>query len=550
MTTAVRGGSLPAFTFNRWQTVSLFAGFCLCLPLLVLLGSWLFPQPQLWAHLRETVLSDYILNSLLLALGVGIGSLSVGTLLAYLVARYEFPGRAWLSWLLLLPMAIPAYIIAYTYTGMLDFSGPLQSALRNVFGWGYGDYWFPEVRSLGGAICMMVLVLFPYVFMLARTAFAEQSQSLMDAHRSLGGSQRSYFFRVALPLARPAILTGTALTMMEALADFGTVQYFGVSTFTTGIYRTWFGLGNGLAAAQLSTLLCGVVLALLLLEKWSRRTLRVYEGRQRVAAHRVVIRGAKGWSATLMCLLVAILGFLLPLGQLLWWAMKSAPQTLNSEFFALAGNTLWLAVVAALVIVTLAVGFAYCKRLFAHPVLSAQVQVASMGYAVPGTVIAVGVIVPFAALDLWLNDLTEQWFSVTPGLIFSGTLFALVFAYAVRFLSVALHNVEQGLGRITPSMDNAARTLGENPSGVLKRVHLPLMRASLLSAMLLVFVDVLKELPATLILRPFNFNTLAVRSYELASDERLVDAALPAVCIVLVGILPVVLLARTLDKKS
>lgn len=535
---------------DPWQGGLLFVSLIIGLPVIVIFASLIDPQWVLWQHLAETVLADYVVNTLILACSVGVGSLLIGTALAWVISRYQFYMRNLVQWLVLLPLAMPAYIIAYTYTGLLDFTGPLQAGLREWFGWSYGDYWFPEVRSLSGAIIMMVLVLYPYVYMLARTAFSEQSVSLQEASRSMGISQRKYFFKVALPLARPAIITGTALAMMEAFADYGTVQYFGVNTFTTGIFRTWFGLGNSIAATQLAAMLCSVVLILLVTEKWSRRKIRYfYQGQKQQHAALKPLSAKKAWLMLVLCLIPPLLGFFIPVGQLLMWAIITAEQNLDAGFVDLLLNSFLLASFAAILVVALALLFAYGKRLNHSRLMSVQVQVASMGYAIPGTVIAVGILLPLSWADKGINALLSELFNYTPGLILSGTAFALLLAYAVRFLSVALHNVDSGLARVTPNMDSAARSLGLKPLQVLTQIHVPLLRGSVISAMLLVFVDVLKELPATLILRPFNFNTLAVRSYEMASDERLMDAALPAVAIVAVGLIPVILLTRALDKS-
>ncbi|WP_246261111.1 ABC transporter permease [Alteromonas ponticola] len=496
-----------------------------------------------------TVLQDYVVNSLLLACGVGVGSLLIGTTVAYVISRYDFTGRKLFRWLTLLPLAMPAYIIAYTYTGILDFSGPVQTLLRDTFGWGYGDYTFPDIRSLTGAIIVMSLVLYPYVYMLARTAFSEQPISLVEASQTMGISKFGYLTRVSLPLARPALFTGTALAMMEALADYGTVQYFGVSTFTTGIFRTWFGLGNGIAAAQLSSLLCSFVLIVLLFEKWSRRHIKYYhQGQNHKVQKRKQLSG--GWAVFvfILCLLPPLLGFIVPVIQLLYWTWLTLQQNIDVQFIELIINSFGLALSAAIIVVMLALLFSYTRRIKNSKVINSLEQAVSLGYAIPGTVIAVGVLVPLSWADNTANLISESWFDTTVGLIFSGTLFALLLAYSIRFLSVAIHNVEAGLSRITPDMDNAARSLGAPPKRVLKEIHIPLLKTSVLSAALLVFVDVLKELPATLILRPFNFNTLAVRSFELASDERLVDAATPALAIVLVGLLPVILITHAIDK--
>ncbi|MBU3016384.1 iron ABC transporter permease [Paraglaciecola agarilytica] len=521
----------------------------LAVPVLLIFTSVFIPQKELWQHLFATVLNDYVYHSLLIAFSVGGLTLLLGTSLAWLVARYEFAGRGTLQWLILLPMAMPAYILAYTYTGMLDVAGPLQTHLRATFNWTYHDYWFPDVRSVGGAILMLSLVLYPYVYMLARTAFSEQSASFYEASRSMGVSGFGYFRRVAFPLARPAILTGTALAMMEAFADYGTVQYFGISTFTTGIFRTWNGLGNAIGAAQLAAVLTSFVLVILLIEKHSRRRLRYFhQGQKQNSAKRLTLTPVSALWAVIACLLPVSLGFIIPCAQLLTWAAERATTQIDSGFIDLIWNSFYLAASAALIAVGLALLFAYAKRLRSHWLLNSQVQIASLGYAIPGTVIAIGAMLMLSAADDALNALTESLFDTSVGLIFSGTLVALLLAYSVRFLAVALHNVEAGLQRIKPSMDDAARSMGLSSFAVLKTVHIPLLRASVLSAILLVFVDVLKELPATLILRPFNFNTLAVRTFELASEERLQDAAVPAIAIVLVGILPVVLLTRALES--
>ena len=532
-----------------WRLGVLAVALVVALPVLTVFGFILQPATGVWHHLAQTALRDYIVNSLLLMLGVGAGTLLLGVSTAWVSATCEFPGRRFFEWALLLPMAIPAYIIAYTYTGLLDFAGPVQGTLRETFGWGYGDYWFPNIRSLTGAIVILSLVLYPYVYLLARAAFLEQSVCVLEVSRTLGATPMHTFLRVALPMARPAIIAGLLLALMETLADYGTVQYFGVSTFTTGIFRTWFGLGDAAAAAQLSALLMGFVLVLILLERWSRRAARYYDtGRRERSLPRYRLEGWRRVVGLAVCIVPLTLGFLLPAGQLLVWAGRTAGKMLDADFLRIMTNSLALAGSAA--VVTLAVGLfmAYGKRLHGDRWMGGAVRVAGMGYAIPGTVIAVGVMVPFA----WLDNSIDAWmrarFDISTGLLLSGTLVALLFAYMVRFLAVALQTIEAGLGKIRPSMDDAARSLGMMPGQVLRRVHMPMLRGSLITAMLLVFVDVLKELPATLVLRPFNFNTLAVRTYELAVDERLADAASSSLAIVLAGIIPVILLSRSIGK--
>lgn len=533
-----------------WPPITVALALLLALPVLVVVGFVFVPAGDVWRHLVDTVLADYVVNSLLLMLGVALGTLIGGVGTAWLTTMCQFPGRGLFEWALLLPMAMPAYIIAYTYTGLLDVAGPVQSGLRELMDWGYGDYWFPRVRSLPGAAVMLSLVLYPYVYMLARAAFLSQSLAVLEVSRTLGNGPWRTFLTLALPLARPAVVAGLALALMETLADYGTVQYFGLSTFTTGIFRTWFGLGNPAAAAQLAAVLLGFVFALILLERWSRAGARYHAtGQREQGIRRLRLHGLKGLLAWLFCLLPLLFGFLLPAGQLAFWSWSFAADGASDGFWRLTANSLGLAAGAALLAVGLALVIGYGKRLY--PVASVRVsaRVAGLGYAVPGTVIAVGVLIPFAWLDNALDARMRDWFGLSTGLLLSGTLFALVFAYLVRFLSVALQTVESGLGKIRPAIDDASRSLGLTPARTLRRVHVPMLRGSLLTAGLLVFVDVLKELPATLILRPFDFNTLAVRAYELASDERLADSGPAALTIVLAGLLPVILLSRAIARS-
>jgi len=534
-----------------WRAGVVLVAAIIAIPVMVVASSLLQGFDSNWTHLVDTVLKDYIINSLLLVIGVAIGTFCIGVSCAWLTSMCEFPGRRFFEWALLLPMAIPAYIIAYTYTGMLDFAGPVQTFLRDLFDWSYGDYWFPEVRSLEGAACMLSLVLYPYVYLITRAAFLEQSTAVLEVSRSLGnGPWRTLFF-VALPLARPAIAAGMSLALMETLADYGTVQYFGVSTFTTGIFRTWFGLGSLSAAAQLASLLLLAVFILVVLERWSRQKMRFHHtATQGGHLPRVELNGMRGVIAWGMCAGVLLAAFILPVGQLLVWLVESYDHSFDAAFMKLVVNSFSLAVTASLVCLVVALFLAYGKRILNGQVENSVVRVASMGYAIPGTVIAVGVIIPLGWFDNRLDDWMRHHWGISTGLLLSGTVVALLFAYLVRFLSVSLQTVESGLLKIKPSIDEAARSLGSSPLAILKSIHFPLMRVSVLTALLLVFVDVLKELPATLILRPFNYNTLAVRAYELASDERLVEAALPAVAIVAIGLLPVLLLIRAMGSAE
>jgi iron(III) transport system permease protein len=522
----------------------------LLLPIAVIAGFVLVPAVDVWRHLAQTVLTDYVTGSLLLALSVGAGTLVVGTGTAWLVTLCRFPGRAMLSFALLLPLAFPAYVIAYGYTGLLDYAGPVQTLLRNATGWGLGDYWFPEIRSLPGAAVLMTLVLYPYVYLLARAAFIEQSACVIEVSRTLGCTPWQSFHRVALPLARPAIVGGMALAVMETLSDYGTVQHFGVPTLTTGIFRLWLGMGEAAAAAQLSALLLVAVFVVLMIERASRgaRKFAHTTGRYRPLP-RFQLQGGRAALAMLACGLPVLLGFAIPALALAGWTGATTEYWWRPEFLTLARNSFTLAAVAATLAVAVALLLCYAQRIDRTMAMPLLVRLATLGYAIPGAVVAIGVLIPLAGFDNWVDRIMRAQFGVSTGLILSGTIVAVTFAYLVRFLPMALHGIESGLAKITPNMDDAARLLGRSPIGTMRAVHVPIMRGSVLTAALLVFVEVMKELPATLILRPFNFDTLAVRAYELATDERLVEASSAALAIVIVGILPVVVLARAIARS-
>jgi iron(III) transport system permease protein len=548
-----RGAAARVRRFWRidgWSVFTVAIASLIAVPVVVVLAHVLVPSGAVWAHLAQTLLPTYIVNSLWLMVGVGSGTLIIGVGTAWLVTMCRFPGRSIFEWALLLPMAVPAYVVAYTYTGLLEFSGPVQEALRSFTGWGRGDYWFPEIRSLPGAVAMLTLVLYPYVYLLSRAAFLEQSVCVLEVSRTLGRTPLQAFFSVALPLARPAVATGVALALMETLNDFGTVEYFAVDTFTTGIFRTWYGLGEPAAAAQLAAALMVFILVLILMERLSRGGGRIHHTTQRYRSlPGYPLAGMRRLLAVAACTMPVLLGFLLPGSALLAWAIDTAGEMVNSQFIVFAVNSFLLAAVASLLAVAIAVLIAYGLRLRASPVRTAAARLASMGYAVPGAVIAVGVLIPFAWLDGVVNDWTRATLGFEPGLILSGTICAVTFAYVVRFLAVSFNAVEASFAKITPHMDDAARSLGKRPRQILTRIHLPLMGGSLLTAGLLVFVDVMKELPATLILRPFNFDTLAIRTYQLASDERLTDASSAALAIVVVGIIPVILLSIAIARS-
>ncbi len=539
---------LPRIKLSALEIAAGAIALAIALPLIVVALNLAVPRSETWAHLSATVLPTYLWNTLLLAIGVGAGVTVIGVSCAWVTSMCRFPGRRFFEWALILPIAMPAYVMAYVYTDYLQFAGPLQGALRAWTGWRAGDYWLPDIRSLGGAVFVLAAVLYPYVFLLARTAFLEQSGSSFETARVLGLGPWRTFFRVALPLARPAIAAGVALAMMETLADYGTVAYFGVDTFSTGVFRAWFSLGDPVAAAQIGALLLLGVGCVLALERKLRGRSAFHSGPRRAPAP-FVLRGAKAAGAIAVCALPAIAGFVAPVVLLVRLALQEAEPGFAQRFAALAFNSFSLAGITALLAVAGALTIAYAARLHPGPIANAANRTAALGYAIPGVVIAVGVLVPITLFDRWLSGWLSSQFGTEPRLWLSGTIVALVYAYLVRFMSISLQTVEAGLAKIKRSMDDAARSLGVRPAEALVRVHAPLLARGLLTAGLLVFVDVMKELPATLAMRPFNFDTLAVQTYNLAKDERLAEASLAALVILAVGLIPVLLLARTMARR-
>ena len=503
-----------------------------------------------WPHLSETVLPRYIANSLILMLGVSVGVIVAGVGPAWLVVMCRFPGRRLFEWALILPLAVPAYVVAYAYTDFLQAAGPVQSLIRDIGGWRVHEYWFPEIRSPGGAIVVFSAVLMPYTYLLARTAFLEQSISVLEAAAILGRSPWRRFLTVAIPLARPSIVAGTALALMETLADFGTVAHFGISTFTTGIYRTWFSMGDPVAAAQLSSVLVAFVFALLLLERYSRYRARFYQTRVKYEEiRRTPLRGWAAWGATLFCAVPLVVGFFGPLLILGWMALTAGHDFFGPRYFRLTANTVILAGVTSVLAVALALLMSYAARIEKSRMTTGANLIAGMGYAIPGSIIAVGILIPVAAFDNALSAWLEADFGIRAGLLLTGGIAALVFAYLVRFMAVALHTVQSSLAKITPSMEDASRVLGRGALSTGVRVHLPILSGGMLTAGLIVFVDVMKELPATLIMRPFDFDTLAIQAYNLAKDERLTQAATPSLAIVACGLIPVLVVSRAIMRS-
>jgi len=532
-----------------WVWLSVLVAMAIALPLVAVLLAAARPTGAVWTHIAATSLPEMLANSVLLAVMVAVMAGSAGAISAWLVSACAFRGRAAAEVALLLPMAMPAYVCGYAYTWLLDVAGPVQTTLRSVTGLSWGEYWFPEIRTLPGAALMLAMVLYPYVYLLCRAAFLQQSVCLLEASRTLGHGLPRTFLHVALPLARPALAAGIALALMETLADFGTVQHFAVRTFTTGIYEAWFGMGDRGAASQLAAALLGCVGLLLALEHLSRGGRRFHPTTTRHPPLRpVVLHGWKQALALLACAMPVLLGFVVPAGTLLWLMITVGDPLAPPRFLPFATNSLMLATLTAAIAVLLAALLAWAVRMHPSRLRAGANRVAAMGYAMPGSVIAVGTLVPLGAFDNALDAWMRLHLGISTGLLLSGSMVALVFAYLVRFLAVALSTVESGLSRLKPSFSAAARVLGRSPGQAVREVELPLARGTLLTAAVLVFVDTMKELPATLIVRPFDLDTLAVRVHSLASDERLAEASTAALFIVVVGLLPVIILTRMMRR--
>ena len=546
---AIRRAARPSP--DGWAVTAAAVAALVAVPLAAIAYRAIDPADDTLRHLAATVLPVYVSNTLWLMLGVGIGTIAIGASTAWLVTMYRFPGRRILSWALLLPLAVPSYVLAFVITDQLEYAGSVQAALREAFGWTSArDYWFPEVRSLGGAAIVLSLVLYPYVYLLARAAFTEQCFCLFEASRTLGRGPARSFFSIALPMARPGITVGVALALMEVLNEFGTVDFFAVSTFTTGIFDVWLNMDSPAGASQLAIILVAFTLTLLALERRARHRGRVHATTTRVRRlpDYPLSRGA-GAAALAWCTLPVLLGFGLPAGVLAGYAIEFHEVALTREYLAFAGNTLRLSVVAAAFTTALGLILAYGVRLSRWPGIRGVAEAATVGYAVPGAVLAVGLLYPLGALDNALDALCRELFGLSTGLLLSGTVAGLVLGYSARFLPLSYRTLDAALERVTPSLDGASRALGSGPGATLRRVHFPLVRPSLLIAVLLVFVDSMKELPLTLLMRPFDYETLATFVYQFASDELLEECALGALTIVAAGILPVAVISRTIDHS-
>ncbi|PIX97252.1 MAG: ABC transporter permease [Hydrogenophilales bacterium CG_4_9_14_3_um_filter_63_34] len=517
------------------------------IPVLVVASALLDPDQEIWAHLWRYTLPELLVNTVWLALGVGLGVSLLGITLAWLTAACEFPGRRFFTWALLLPLALPAYVTAFVWLGLLDFTGSLPTWLREA----WGIQHLPPIRSRGGVILVLALALYPYVYLTARSAFQGQGRRLMEAAQSLGLSPVRGFFRVALPMARPGIVAGLSLALMETLADFGTVSVFNYNTFTTAIYKAWFSLFSLPAASQLASILIFFVLVLVLLEQVSRQNKRyAHSARGGGGSTRIHLAGWRGWLVASFAGLVFLLAFAVPFTQLLIWAWYAAGTDLDPRYFAFIGHSLLLSGLGALLVATLAVALGYAQRLQPTPGMVFTARLATIGYALPGAVLAVGFFIPVAWADNLIIDQVRAWTGREVGQILGGTLAVMLLAYCARFLAVGFSSVEAGLGRITRSLDEAAEVLGVTGLKRLRRVHLPMLRVPLLAALALTFVDIMKELPITLMTRPFGWDTLATRIFEMTSEGEWERAALPAVAIAIVGLLPIFFLIRDPDAKA
>ncbi len=536
---------------DRWSLGAFCIAALVLLPIASVAWIAMTPSENIWPHLIATTLPRYLGNTLVVMVAVAVIASVIGTLTAWVVVMYRFPGVKWLEWLLLLPLAVPGYLGAYALVDFLDYAGPVQTALRASFGWASAqDYHFPDIRSRAGAIFVLSVSLYPYVYLLARAGFREQSGAAHEVARALGASGVRQFLRVGLPLARPAIVAGTAIVMMETVNDFGTVDYFGVQTLTTGIFAVWLEANNAGGAAQIACVILSVILLLVTLEKISRRKAKFHRmSRQDRQLSRMHLSGARGWGATVLCLLPFAAGFVLPVAVLTGHALTKPDRWLAPGLLDALTSTVWVGGAAALITVTAAQFLVYGVRLSGRDAPRAILPLTTIGYAAPGAVLAVGLLIPLAAFD---NAIADGILKVTgwdPGLMLTGGAAVLIYAYAVRFFAIAQGATDAAMGRVAPSLPMAARTLGLGAGGTLMRVYFPMIRGSLATALLLVFVDCVKELPATLLLRPFNFNTLATRTYEQASLEKIGDAAPSALMIIAVSLVAVSMVARAMMRR-
>jgi len=530
-----------------WSVAALLIALVVVAPIASLVWMAFNPAENIWPHLWSTTLPRYLGNTLVLALAVATLAAAIGTGAAWITVMYSFPGARLLQWFLLLPLAIPAYVGAYALVDFLEYAGPVQSGLRALFGWKNARaYWFPEIRSMGAAIVVLSAALYPYVFLMARAAFREQSGCTFEVAQALGAGPFARLFRVGLPLARPAIAAGVAVVMMETVSDFGVVDYFAVQTLTTGIFTTWLEMNNAGGAAQIAMVVLVLVFVLVALEKVSRSKSRFYRlSRQHRPVEPVRLRGLAGWAAALACTIPFLVGFALPVGVIGAHALENGAQWLAPGLLLALWHTLSIGALAAGITVGAALVMVYGVRLSAARLPRLLLPISTIGYAAPGAVLGVGILIPLARIDNTLADAIQRLTGHDPGLLLTGTAFAVVLAYIVRFFAIAQGATDAAMGRVSPSLPMAARSLGRSASGALREVYVPMIKGSVGTALLLVFVDSVKELPATLLLRPFNYNTLSTRVYEQASLEQIGAAAPAALLVIGVGLAAVALMARS-----
>lgn len=529
-----------------WRLIPFLVAALILIPVVVVFSSFLIPADDVWKHLVDTALSTLLINTFWLSVGVVVGTSLLGVSLAWLTAIYEFPGSRFFSWALLLPLAIPAYVTAFIVLGLFDYTGPIQTALRTWLGSELP--WFPDLYGRGGVTVVMILAFYPYVYLMARNAFLTQGKRLLEVAQSLGLNRKQGFFKVALPMARPWIAGGIMLTLMETLADFGTVSVFNYDTFTTAIYKAWFGMFSLPAASQLASLLITLVFALIIIEQQFRARMRFAETKRSSHADRIVLSGWKASTAICFAASVLFFSFVLPIMQLGGWAVHSLMQSFDQRYLEFLLHSLLLSAMATLITCFVAILLVYAVRLYSNTFTRIAVRIATIGYALPGAVLAVGIFIPLAWLDDQLNEWLLALFQIEAGLLIQGTVGVMLIAYMTRFLAVAHYPIDSAMQRITRSIDEAAMGFGLTGWAVLRSVHLPMLKTGIFTAAALVFVDVMKEMPITLMTRPFGWDTLAVRIFSLTSEGEWQQAALPAVTLVLAGLVPIILLMRQTDK--
>jgi iron(III) transport system permease protein len=537
-------GSLQ--TVLGWRYIPVIVAILVLIPVGTVMLSFLSPAGEIWQHLVETTLSRLLLNSFWLALGVATCSAVLGVSLAWFTAVYDFPGRKIFSWGLLLPLAFPAYVLAFVTLGLFDFTGPVQTSLRSWFG--TEPFWFPNIRSRMGVIIVMTLAFYPYVYLLARNAFLTQGKRSLEAAQSLGLSSAQGFFKVALPMARPWIASGVMLVLMETLADFGTVAVFNYDTFTTAIYKAWFSMFSLSAASQLASLLIIIIFVLIVIEQKFRSRIRYAETKQSSRMAPIILTGWKSWAVAGLASATLFFAFLLPITQLFIWAIDSFAEEFNQRYLGFLWHSLTLSGLSALLICVISILMIYSVRRHPDMVSRMAVRIATIGYALPGVVLAVGIYIPLAWVDNWFSQMAMQLFSIETGFLFQGTFVVMLIAYMTRFMAVGYNPIDSAMQRVTFSIDEASMGLGVSGWGMLQKVHLPILKGGIFTAATLVFVDVMKEMPITLMTRPFGWDTLSVRIFEMTSEGEWEQAALPAVVLVLTGLIPIIMLTRQAEK--